>query len=150
MRYDFFVNRSTVVEIHKHLTGCAYEFTPPLHERVDLAAYSAKLAARAVLFEAWVDSTLIGLVAGYANAPDRLDSFVTNVSVLPEWHGQGIASRLLDTFVDHARASGFARVVLSVDSRNDRARSLYRKHGFIDGPGDGATQEMTFTLRTTQ
>ncbi len=148
MTLTFDKNRADAHAISAHLRSCDALFVPPLSARVDLLAYGVKLTTHAVLFEAWAESALVGLVAGYANAPDRQDSFVTNVSVLPDWHGQGIASRLLDAFVDHARVAGFARVVLSVDARNDRARSLYRKHGLIDGPRNGTMVQMSFSLRT--
>ena len=143
-------NRADARAIGAHLRDCDQQFVPPLNTRVDLAVYSAKLATHATLFEVWSGTRLVGLVAGYANAPDRLDSFITNVSVLPDWHGRGIAGRLLDAFVLHARTAGFARVVLSVNARNDRARALYRKHGFIEGPVNETGLQMSFTLRTTQ
>lgn len=150
MALTFDRNRADARAIGAHLRGCDAQFVPPLSTRVDLAVYSTKLATHATLFESWSGATLVGLVAGYANAPDRLDSFITNVSVLPDWHGRGIAGRLVDDFVEHARAAGFSRIVLSVDARNDRARALYCKHGFINGPGDGTTLNMFFNLRATQ
>ncbi|MDA9823967.1 GNAT family N-acetyltransferase, partial [Paracoccaceae bacterium] len=68
--------------------------------------------------------------------------------ILPDWHGQGVANQLLSTFIDHVRNKGFTRVVLKVDARNDRAQSLYRKHGFINGPSEGNVLEMRLELRT--
>lgn len=150
MRLIVDTNRADARAIVAHLQACDAQFVPRLSDRVDLSSYGAKLAAHATLFEAWSEDALVGLVAGYANAPDRLDSFVSNVSVLPDWHGRGIAGRLLDAFVLHARTAGFARVVLSVDARNDRARALYRKHGFIEGPVNESGLQMSFTLRTAQ
>lgn len=150
MTLAFDINRADAQAINAHLCACDAQFVPYLSERVDLVAYGAKMAAQAVRFEAWAGDTLVGLVAGYANDPEKQNSFVTNVSVLPDWHGQGIADRLLSDFVNHAREAGFANVVLSVDTRNARARALYRKHGFIDDPGDGTTLEMTFNIRTIQ
>lgn len=150
MNLQFDTNRSDAGAVEAHLRACDAQFVPPLSARVDLAAYGAKLVSQAILFEAWSGNHLVGLVAGYANDPKRQDSFITNVSVLPEWHGKGIAKRLLGTFVDHARVAGFARVVLSVDARNQPARALYRNHGFTDGPGNGTTLEMAFNLWTTQ
>lgn len=150
MRLVFGTNRADARAIVAHLQACDAQFVPRLSDRVDLSSYGAKLASHAILFEAWSEGALVGLVAGYANAPDRLDSFVSNVSVLPHWHGRGIAGRLLGAFVLHARAAGFSRVVLSVDARNDRAHALYRKHGFIEGTGDETGLQMSFTFRTQQ
>ena len=143
-------NRADACVIEMHLRSCDEQFVPPLSERVDLATYSSKLASHAVLSEAWAGDILIGLVAGYTNAADKRSSFVTNVSVMPQWHGQGIASRLVDRFVEHSRLSGFEMVELSVDVHNDRARSFYRKYGFVDDSCDGAVVKMIFNLGARQ
>tara|TARA_R110002072_G_scaffold242550_3_gene401318 strand:- start:5887 stop:6339 length:453 start_codon:yes stop_codon:yes gene_type:complete len=148
MTLAFNTNRADASAIETHLRACDAQFVPHLSDRVDLAVYGAKMASQAVLFEAWAGDTLVGLVAGYANDPKKHDSFVTNVSVLPDWQGQSIANRLLSAFIDHARTAGFERVVLSVDARNDRARALYHKFGFTDGSSEGTALEMTFNLRT--
>ena len=150
MELEFVTNRADAAAIEAHLRACEAQFVPPLSSRVDLAAYGAKMVEHAVLFEAWAGDRLVGLVAGYANDLKRQDSFVTNVSVLPGWHGRGVANRLLGAFIVHAREAGFVRVVLRVDTRNDAARGLYRKHGFAEGPVDATSQEMTFDLRTIQ
>lgn len=150
MILTFDTNRADARKIVEHLHACDVLFEKRLSDRVDLSIYGAKLATHAIRFEAWAEGVLVGLVAGYANAPDRQASFVTNVSVLPDWHGKGISGRLLGAFIDHARAAGFARVELSVDARNERARSLYRKHGFIEGASDETKLQMSLTLRIFQ
>lgn len=143
----FKTNRADAQAINAHLYACDAQFIPHLSERVDLKAYVAKIEKQAVQFEAWDGDVLIGLVAGYANDPKKQNSFLTNVSVLPDWHGKGIAGRLLNDFVNHARGAGFDHVVLSVDTRNERALALYRKHGFIDGAEDGIILEMILNIR---
>lgn len=149
MELDFDQNRADPGIIAAHLLACDAQFVPQLSARVNLTAYSAKMAAQAVKFEAWAADRLVGLVAGYANDPELKKSFISNVSVLPEWHGRGVASHLLRSFVAHVREAGFYQVFLSVDMRNEQALRLYRKHGFSDGPVRGTTQEMAFNLRTT-
>lgn len=150
MQLIFDTNRADARAIVAHLQACDAQFVPRLSDRVDLPSYGAKLAAHAISFEAWSEGALVGLVSGYANAPNRLDSFVSNVSVLPDWQGRGIARRLLSAFVLHARTAGFVRVVLSVNACNDRARAFYRKHGFIEGLIDETGLQMNLTLRTAQ
>lgn len=150
MDLQFDTNRADAAAIEAHLLACDVQFVPFLSERVDLAAYGTKLASHAARFEAWDGDCLVGLVAGYANDSALQDSFVTNVSVLPDWYGQGIGSRLLSAFIEYAREAGFVRVVLSVGVRNERARELYRKNGFTDGPSNGTTLEMNISLRTIQ
>ena len=148
MELVFDTNRADIASIEAHLKICDTHFVPHLSEVVDLAAYAAILLSHALLFEAWLGGCMVGLVAGYANDPQHEDSFISNVSILPDWHGQGVANQLLSTFIDHVRKKGFMRVVLKVDARNDRAQLLYRKHGFINGPSEGNKLETRLNLRT--
>lgn len=140
-------NRADISAINAHLQACDSKFIPLLSERVDLAAYSVKIATDAERFEAWSGDRLIGLVAAYLNAPEQQSIFVTNVSVTPDWHGQGVATRLFSKFIDYARDAAFVRVALKVDVRNDRARAFYRALGFGDVTVDGTEVETTLDLR---
>jgi ribosomal protein S18 acetylase RimI-like enzyme len=127
---EFCMNRSATAQIVAHLEDCDDAFAPPLTERVNIDHYAKKLADRAQRFEAWGCNALIGLVAVYCNDSERC-AFISNVSVLPEWQGQGIASKLVDRCIDYMRERNILRVDLEVDERNSAAISLYRKHGFV-------------------
>jgi ribosomal protein S18 acetylase RimI-like enzyme len=131
---------ATTQEIVDHLTLCDASFAPPLSERVDIRDYAAKLSAHAMRFEAWDDDTLIGLVAAY---PDhaRGRMFISNVSVLPEWRGHGLAAGLITRCGDAARELGLRSMVLEVAEENVAARRLYAKLGFVNEAGS-----MTLTL----
>lgn len=146
MRCEFSANRSTVADIDAHLRQCANEFVPPLHERVDVLAYAGKLKEFAVLCEAWENEKLIGLVAGYCNDSDKKESFISNVSVAPEWQGQGIAATLLNKFCDIAAKRGFAMVGLQVNIHNKKAQAVYEKIGFVAQDICGADLNMTRNL----
>jgi GNAT superfamily N-acetyltransferase len=52
--------------------------------------------------------------------------------VLKEYHGAGIANKLMDFAVDFARKLGFNIMYLSVWEYNFRARGFYEKHGFVN------------------
>ena len=145
---NFDRNRSDTSAIVTHLRLCESQFVPPLGERVDLWAYSAKIAAYAERFEAWSGDGLVGLVAAYANASSRQHIFVTNVSVAPEMNGQGIAKRLLSDSIDFARNEGFKQMLLKVHTHNNRARTFYRLFKFDDRGVDGSEVEMSFDLHT--
>lgn len=56
---------------------------------------------------------------------------ITNVAVLPEFQGSGIASRMLRTLLDDSVKRGMTAFTLEVREGNDPAVSLYRKFGFI-------------------
>jgi GNAT superfamily N-acetyltransferase/2-polyprenyl-3-methyl-5-hydroxy-6-metoxy-1,4-benzoquinol methylase len=128
---------SNQAQIAAHLRACDSAFVPPLSSRVNLVDYADKIAGRAQCFEAWANGELVGLVAAYCNAPENGAAFITSVSVLPGWHGRGIASRLMDDCIGHLRGRSFARVELEVVGGNAAAIALYRKHGFAaSGAGD--------------
>ncbi len=56
--------------------------------------------------------------------------FISNLAVSPEYQGQGIGRRLLETIAARARAQGLRALALTVDVENERAISFYRRLGF--------------------
>lgn len=143
---EYRLNRATVAELAGHLRSCDADFLPPLSERVVIESYADKIARKATRFEAWSGGTLVGLVAVYGDDRERRSAFITNVSVLGPWTGQGVAARLLARSVEHARDSGMRRVVLEVSGSNAAAVRLYEKAGFVAGDAGAPTVRMTLTL----
>lgn len=139
---------ATTQQIFDHLTLCDATFTPPLSQRVDIGDYATRLTAHALRFEAWNEGTLIGLVAAY---PDHAHArmFITNVSVLPQWRGHGVATELITRCGHVARELGMRSVMLELAMDNVAARRLYDKLGFVSTgmePRGGAPLSMTLTL----
>lgn len=129
-----------------HLARCDEDFTPPLSARLDLDAYAAKLAGRAARFEAWDGPDLAGLVAAYIS-PGAHDAFISNVSVVRQLRGQGVAAVLVGHCIDHARAAGAATLKLEVATADKAAGRFYEKLGFRDaGPSDRRTTTLTLEL----
>jgi ribosomal protein S18 acetylase RimI-like enzyme len=73
----------------------------------------------------------VGAVTLYA-APDKPADEANLVAMWVASHarGRGVADRLVETLVDHARAQGLRRVVLDVADGNDRAIGFYERAGF--------------------
>lgn len=138
------LNAATTQDIVDHLTLCDAAFAPPLSQRVDIGDYAAKLSANAMRFEAWDGETLIGLVAAY---PDHAHGrmFISNVSVLPEWRGHGLAAGLVTRCGDAARDLGLRSMMLELGAENVAARRLYDKLGFVS-TGSGPLLTMTLTF----
>ena len=136
-------NRATAAAIADHLRACDRSFVPPLGARVEIDDYAAKIVAHAERFEAWSNDRLVGLLAVYCNDPVGKVAFVTSVSVLPGWQGQGVASRLLRACIEQLRQGHFEQIELEVDARNSAATLLYRKHGF----SVASTRDHTQSLR---
>lgn len=127
---EFRINCAMADQIAMHLQRCDSTFVPPLSQRVKIDDYAHKIVHHAQRFEAWANDQLIGLVAIYCDAEEKGTAFITNVSVLPTWQGQGIAGKLMMRCVDHARNASFERIDLEVGDENVAALKLYKKIGF--------------------
>ena len=72
-----------------------------------------------------------GRVVGYAGVQIILDEgYITNVAVRPECRRQGIAAKLLQVFLDFAKANRLAFLTLEVRASNYEAIALYGSRGF--------------------
>ncbi|MDP4153195.1 MAG: ribosomal protein S18-alanine N-acetyltransferase [Bacillota bacterium] len=68
---------------------------------------------------------------GYAGMINVLGSGeIMSVAVLPEYRGRGIATKLLNALISHARDSEIEEMYLEVRSSNENAKKLYEKFGF--------------------
>lgn len=114
-----------------HLEVCDSQFTPPLSSRLNLAAYAKKICERAVNFEAWQEGDLIGMVALYVDSNSK-KGFVTNVSVVKDWAGRGVAGTLMKQAIEFAQEIGLNEINLEVYQDNNPAVGLYRKFGFTE------------------
>ena len=72
-----------------------------------------------------------GKVAGYALLMVVLDEgTIANIAVRPDCRRQGVASRLLQVFLDFAQANALAFLTLEVRASNYDAIALYGSRGF--------------------
>src|SRR3954468_22319458 len=137
---------ATTDDVRSHLTRCDADFTPPLSARLDLGDYAAKLAERAARFEAWDGGQLVGLVAVYLT-PGAPEAFISNVSVVSELRGRGVAAALVADCIDRARRAGAATGALEVAAGGGAAGGVYEMLGFTDrDPGPAARPTTTLTL----
>lgn len=124
------INTAGKNEIFFHLKECSDSFIPHLDESVDISDYSSKIFDKAVLFECWNGELLVGLVAAYFNDPQKKSAYITNVSVLKEYFGNGIASKLIENCVNYGIKNNFSQIILEVDKNNNSAINLYKKFNF--------------------
>lgn len=138
-------NKATTEDVVRHFNGVDPAFLESLQKRVELKSYAKKIVDLAERFEAWQSATLIGLVAMYANAPDRKRAYITSVTVWPDWQGYGVASALLERASDFAAAQGFVSVRLEVAQSNARAIARYEQLGFrvIEVSGEACQMDLT-------
>lgn len=69
--------------------------------------------------------------ASYGPASGPAVAKLHKLYLLPELHGRGLGSRLLQYCGQAARAAGAHRLVLSVNKRNAKAIAAYRRNGFV-------------------
>lgn len=72
-----------------------------------------------------------GRVAGYAGMQVILDEgYIANIAVRPDCRKQGVASKLLQVFLDFAQGNRLAFLTLEVRASNYDAIALYGSRGF--------------------
>ena len=123
-------NNASVSEILNFLIQCDEDFIPPLSSRVTLNHYADKIAQKSKRFEAWHEDQLIGLVAMYCNDSENSKAFITNVSVQSAFARRGVAKKLLQQCIEHAKLNEIQQICLEVGSDNLSARRLYDRLGF--------------------
>ena len=70
-------------------------------------------------------------VVGYAGGQVILDEgYITNIAVRPECRRQGVAAKLLQVFLDFAKANKLSFLTLEVRASNYDAIALYGSRGF--------------------
>ena len=99
-------NTSSLKAIREHLNECSNSFVPSLDTYVDIDDYSEKIYQKAVKFEAYIDKDLIGLIALYINL-DIKTTFITNISVLPDYQGSKITKILFANCLEYVISNNF-------------------------------------------
>ena len=130
MNVIYRVRTASKEQIRAHLQACDADFAPPLSSRVDLDAYSAKIHERAVSFEAWDEGLLVGVLNAYLNDRRSRIGYITNLSVLKGYMGQGIGSILMHMCLEQAWSLGYSRVRAQVARDNVPMNRLVQKAGF--------------------
>jgi ribosomal protein S18 acetylase RimI-like enzyme len=128
MQIVYKINTASEDSILTHLNHCNYQFVPALGTRVSLEVYAKKMADYAILFEAWTDEQLIGMVAMYLN--EQKHGFITNVSVYNEYGGKGIAKQIFVNLMEYSKAKKISEIKLEVSAINIAAINLYKYFGF--------------------
>lgn len=134
---------ASATQVAEHLLACDTSFTPPLSQRVDVAAYAEKIVTHAAQFEAWEEGVLVGFAAMYCNRPP--EAFLTTISVLPTHQNRKLGEHLLHQCLAHAAKLAMTTLALEVDSTNLRALAFYQKHGFTV-VAEGATKRLQRTF----
>lgn len=136
---NYQLNHSSCKQILSHLQACDHLFPGSLSSRVELGSYSDKIYNKAQRFEAWNKDELVGLIAAYHNKEKHL-VYITSVSVLEVFAGQGIAKQLLTHVIDFAKENNASTIELEVHKTNEKALALYQSNGFIESHTEENTE----------
>lgn len=72
-----------------------------------------------------------GAVLGYAGLLAMMDEgYITNVAVFPEYRRCGVAAKIIEVFMNFARANKLSFLTLEVRPSNAAAIALYQGFGF--------------------
>jgi ribosomal-protein-alanine N-acetyltransferase len=85
-------------------------------------------------FVAENDGEVVGFVLGAESYEILEDTgHLEWIAIAPEQRRDGLATRLIDTFVDALRAAGRKEVVADVSSANEASRALFARAGWSEG-----------------
>jgi ribosomal protein S18 acetylase RimI-like enzyme len=124
------VNKASQISILLLLEACDEDFIPKLSSCVDLNYYAKKLHSKAFNYEYWIGQKLIGLVSMYWDNNTNSSAFISNVCVLNNYSGKGVASKLLRSCILYAENNRIEEIKLEVSKVNNIIIMLYKKHGF--------------------
>jgi GNAT superfamily N-acetyltransferase len=121
------------------LAEAPYAFMSTLEreQAFDEQTWRQRLASPvAATFMAWVDGEPAGIAAGKVDSPGEEFAVPGGWQLVGMWvdpavRGTGVASALVEAVARHAASQGAATLVLWVTEVNDRARSFYRRLGFV-------------------
>ncbi|NLJ78619.1 MAG: ribosomal protein S18-alanine N-acetyltransferase [Tissierellia bacterium] len=103
-------------------------FTPPWSREAFLLELKKNILAK------YIVGLLDGKVIGYGGIWLIIDEgHITNVAVEEEYRGLGVGNRIIEGLIELCRDRGLRTITLEVRRSNEIAKSLYRKHGFIEG-----------------
>ena len=121
-------------DIFAHLVKVDEQFAPTLSSRINLSSYAGKIFTYATNFEVWEETLLIGMINAYTNDPDSKMAYITNVSMLKEYQGLGLAGHLLENCLLHCKEIECEVVSLHLSIQNTKALNFYQKYKFIQLP----------------
>lgn len=116
--------------ILEFLLSVECEFTPVLSERINVADYAKKMAARANNIFLVMGKCDVGHAAYYSNDLQKETAFLTSICVKQEFRRSGLAAILLEEVFHGAIRDGMQQLALEVDVGNRAAVRFYSKYGF--------------------
>lgn len=99
----------------------------------DLQDFGARYFQGGAFLVAQEGEEIAGCVGICPATPERCE--MNRLWVRPAFRGRNLAAMLVDASLEVARELGFRSMSLDVLTSRERARKLYEKAGFLEGPG---------------
>ena len=110
-----------IMEIEKNT------FTPPWSREAFLLELKKNLLAK------YIVGLIDGEVVGYGGIWLIIDEgHITNIAVEERYRGLGVGDRIVGGLINLCKDRGLKAITLEVRKSNVIARSLYKKHGFVE------------------
>lgn len=117
-------------DIYEFLKTIDKDFPIPISNKTNLGLFSEKLYQKATLCIHKEEGRIVGMVAGYTEDLINNMAYICIVGVLNKYRGKGIASKLVNDFVEICKNKGIKAVHLYTHKSNLSALAMYRKIGF--------------------
>lgn len=85
-----------------------------------------------LVFVVKIDGKIVSIVE-YMQEFNKKSVFLYGISTLKKYRHRGCANFLLNETEKYLKDLGFEEIELTVDPKNDIAREMYKKHGYIQG-----------------
>lgn len=106
------------------------EYTPPIHELVELQSYCKKLVSYAdICYATFSKDRDVGICAVYLN--QKPYGFISSIGIIRDFQRHHIGQRLLEAVFERAKELGFSGIRLEVYKKNERAIAFYSKNLFV-------------------
>ena len=133
-----FVIRSAGVEDAAAILQCLRAAFEPYHTQYTPQAWLdtvmtpetllQRLTSITVLVAVDAQGNVVGTIGGVAVSSS--EGHLRGMAVPPEWHGRGIAQRLLEAMEKHLLGKGCSRISLDTTEPLQRDTRFYEEHGF--------------------
>jgi ribosomal protein S18 acetylase RimI-like enzyme len=99
----------------------------PISKKVNLVEYSQKLSNLATHISCRIENELIGFTCCYMNNFDNKIAFISLTTILPNFIGKGIGTKLTLKCEDIIRNKGFIGVEFEVEKENLQSIIMHQK-----------------------
>lgn len=87
------------------------------------------------------NNTVIGFLLGFISQDKTNEAYVHLLCIDQSLRGEGLALKILDTFIQRVSSMGCNRISLISKPSNKRAIKFYLKHGFASYSSDETVEE---------